>query len=71
MTEWPPDLVARAHLRGLILDLARRHVVVREDVLWTENPFVRQDVQALLERVEEEGEIERFMGSYRARTPRG
>jgi hypothetical protein len=57
-----------AHLRGVILYLARGDVVVREASLWEEHAFPEADARPLLLRMEEDGEIERFGGCYRLRS---
>jgi hypothetical protein len=61
-----PDPTALAHWRGVVLFLRRKRGVVREEALWTEHPFVREDIEMLLDQMEDRGEIERFLGSYRA-----
>jgi hypothetical protein len=59
---------AVAHWRGVILYLAQGGAVVREASLWEEHALPEADVRPLLTRMEYDGEIERFAGSYRMRS---
>jgi hypothetical protein len=67
MPQYAKHQWAVAHWRGLILDLAKGGAVIREASLWEENPLLEEDARPLLARMEEDGEIERFAGYYRAR----
>ena len=62
---------AVAHWRELILHLAQDDAVVREASLWEEHALLEEDVRPLLARMEEDGEVIRIAGYYRARGDRG
>jgi hypothetical protein len=57
--------IDRDHYRRLASQLASEKGLVRDSLLWTEYTIPRDEAELVLGRMEDAGEIARFLGRYR------